>query len=78
MNVSKTLKGGAGGGKHHVAQAPPSGATILTLTASSCRWPLGNPREADFHFCGLQRPPHQTYCSLHARLAYQAQRVRRA
>ena len=78
MGVLKPLKASADRGKHKVAPAPRGGATILTLTASSCRWPVGNPHEAHFHFCGVQRPPRQTYCSQHARLAYQAQRFRRS
>src|SRR5262245_35373691 len=26
--------------------------TIQTLAESHCRWPIGDPQEADFHFCG--------------------------
>jgi GcrA cell cycle regulator len=57
-------------------QMPPGGATILTLTGSSCRWPVGHPGEAHFHFCGAKTTPGQPYCGQHARLAYQAPQPR--
>ena len=57
-------------------QMPPGGATILTLTGSSCRWPVGHPGEAHFHFCGAKTAPGQPYCGQHARLAYQAPQPR--
>lgn len=55
-------------------------ATVLTLTAQTCKWPIGNPGEEHFHFCGQKTdraaPP---YCAYHSRLAYQtAQPKRRA
>lgn len=57
-------------------QMPPGGATVLTLTGSSCRWPVGHPGEAHFHFCGSKTAPGQPYCDQHARLAYQAPQPR--
>lgn len=47
------------------------GATILTLTTSCCRWPIGDPGSANFRFCGARANPGQPYCEAHARLAYQ-------
>ena len=26
--------------------------TLLDLKLNSCRWPIGEPKDADFHFCG--------------------------
>jgi hypothetical protein len=54
-------------------QEPIDGSlTVTDLTATSCRWPTGNPRElATFRYCGeaaLDGP----YCERHARLAYLA------
>lgn len=31
-----------------------------------CRWPIGDPREADFHFCCAKRVPSHAYCGYHA------------
>ena len=48
------------------------GATILQLTERMCKWPNGDPRDADFHFCGKAAQPGVPYCSEHAAKAYQA------
>lgn len=44
--------------------------TVETLTASSCRWPIGDPQEPDFHFCGKNHVAGLPYCEFHARRAY--------
>lgn len=51
--------------------------TIQTLTASSCRWPIGDPQAADFHFCGKSKVPGLVYCEHHSRRAYQPPQPRR-
>lgn len=45
--------------------------TIMTLTDSCCRWPIGDPKHKDFHFCGKRKLPGQSYCVEHFGLAYQ-------
>ncbi len=45
--------------------------TIQTLTESSCRWPIGDPQAADFHFCGKTKLAVLPYCEFHARRAFQ-------
>jgi GcrA cell cycle regulator len=47
------------------------GATILTLTDRICKWPIGDPRHPDFHFCGRASAEGLPYCNEHARRAYQ-------
>jgi GcrA cell cycle regulator len=47
------------------------GATILTLTDRICKWPIGDPRDADFHFCGRASAENLPYCADHAKRAYQ-------
>lgn len=47
------------------------GATILTLTDRICKWPIGDPRHPDFHFCGRASAENLPYCADHARRAYQ-------
>ena len=47
------------------------GATILTLTDRICKWPIGDPRDPDFHFCGRVSAEGLPYCTDHARRAYQ-------
>ncbi|ODS00453.1 GcrA cell cycle regulator [Methyloceanibacter superfactus] len=52
-------------------------ATILTLKESMCRWPIGDPTEEDFHFCGRKKEGPVPYCEHHARMAYQPVQARR-
>jgi GcrA cell cycle regulator len=46
--------------------------TIQTLEADDCRWPIGDPIKADFHFCGKTKVAGLPYCEHHAQRAYQS------
>ncbi len=52
--------------------------TLLDLNDRVCRWPMGHPGEADFHFCGEAVNPGFPYCVAHCGRAYQAQLPRGA
>src|SRR5215468_10737617 len=52
-------------------------ATVLTINDRMCRWPIGDPSENQFHFCGRRPKSGSPYCEAHARKAYQPQVVRR-
>ena len=47
--------------------------SLLDLNDRVCRWPMGHPGEADFHFCGVKVNPGFPYCVEHCGRAYQAQ-----
>lgn len=48
-----------------------SGKTSLTdLDNHTCRWPIGDPKDDNFHFCGKKVRIGQTYCDEHAAVAY--------
>ncbi|WP_353198627.1 GcrA family cell cycle regulator [Sandarakinorhabdus sp.] len=51
--------------------------TLLDLNEKVCKWPIGHPGEADFHFCGKGTQPGFPYCNEHCLIAYQAQVARR-
>ncbi len=51
--------------------------TLLDLNDRICKWPIGHPDEADFHFCGKPVNAGFPYCSEHCLVAYQAQMPRR-
>lgn len=51
--------------------------TIQTLSECSCRWPIGDPQLADFHFCGKDKVMGLPYCEFHARRAFQPPQPRR-
>ena len=52
--------------------------SLLDLSDKVCRWPMGHPGEADFHFCGEAVNPGFPYCVEHCGRAYQAQLPRGA
>jgi GcrA cell cycle regulator len=51
--------------------------TILELTDAKCHWPIGDPGQPDFFFCGGKSIPGLPYCAFHARVAYQPVNERR-
>jgi GcrA cell cycle regulator len=52
--------------------------TVDTLERNDCRWPIGDPREADFHFCGELKLAGRPYCERHWNIAFQPPRPRSA
>ena len=48
-------------------------ATVLTLGAHMCKWPIGDPSSEEFSFCGRRSTDDGPYCIEHARVAYQPQ-----
>lgn len=44
--------------------------TLLQLEDRDCRWPIGDPKEADFHFCGKAKVTGLPYCPFHVRRAF--------
>jgi GcrA cell cycle regulator len=44
-------------------------ATIHSLTEHACRWPIGEPDQDGFGFCGRLRTGHGAYCAGHAPMA---------
>lgn len=52
-------------------------AGVLNLTDHICRWPMGDPAEPGFQFCGRKCKSGSPYCEAHAELAYQPARRRR-
>lgn len=45
---------------------------LTDLGPRMCRWPIGDPREKQFGFCGDNCTSGFPYCEEHARVAYQA------
>lgn len=44
--------------------------TLMDLKLTSCRWPIGDPKDADFHFCGKPAQTGKPYCPEHCKIAY--------
>lgn len=49
----------------------PGSASVLTLGAHMCKWPIGDPAREGFTFCGRRQDPGKVYCREHAQIAYQ-------
>ena len=47
----------------------PGTATVTSLGAHMCKWPIGDPSSTEFSFCGVLAS-EGVYCPAHARLAY--------
>ena len=43
---------------------------ITMLNDRMWHWPIGHPRDSDFHFCGKSVEPGRPYCAGHTALAY--------
>jgi GcrA cell cycle regulator len=52
-------------------------ATILTLRDTMCKWPIGDPADPKFAFCG-RKADCGPYCTEHAQVAFQPARKREA
>lgn len=52
-------------------------ATVLTLGAHMCKWPIGDPSSDEFTFCGKRAGDEGPYCVEHARLAYQPHQTKK-
>ena len=48
--------------------------TFAKLTERTCKWPIGDPRGEDFHFCGHDSLEALPYCRYHAGVAYRSGR----
>ncbi len=50
--------------------APEGVITLADLNESMCHWPIGDPMEEDFHFCGRRKSFGVPYCEHHSAIAY--------
>lgn len=44
--------------------------TLLELESGDCRWPVGDPRQDGFHFCGAPQMLGRPYCVTHWPLSF--------
>lgn len=57
---------------------PGGGVALIDLSERMCKWPIGDPREDDFTFCGRGIRNGTPYCPEHAGAAYQSSTRTRA
>ena len=46
-------------------------AHILQLNEHRCKWPIGDPMQDDFYYCGNTKEAGKSYCEDHCKIAYQ-------
>ena len=46
--------------------------SILELTEKNCRWPVGDPKDPGFGYCGAGVYQNHPYCAEHVAIAFQA------
>jgi GcrA cell cycle regulator len=56
----------------------PVGKQLAQLERHHCRWPIGDPRQEGFHFCGRPPIPGRPYCSAHDKLAWAPRKPRQS
>lgn len=75
--IGKAHRLGLSGRPSPIRVKKTAGASIQDLTDKMCKWPIGDPKHADFHFCGAAAHPGFPYCAKHASIAYQTPQKRR-
>ena len=50
--------------------------TTLTLNSRTCKWPIGDPTDRNFHYCGRRPESGGPYCDAHELRSYQPLRSR--
>lgn len=45
--------------------------SLVELSERTCKWPVGDPLQEGFHFCGNDSNDASPYCGYHAKLAFQ-------
>ena len=50
--------------------------TVMNVKDSMCKWPIGDPADPNFSFCGRPAEDGSPYCAEHAKMAFQPARKR--
>ena len=54
----------------HIVYEVSATATLITLSEHGCRWPIGDPNDAGFGFCGRTRSGRGSYCDGHSPMSH--------
>lgn len=52
------------------SHVPPPTQLAAAVDGPACKWPIGDPGDADFHFCGSPSVAARPYCPDHCAIAY--------
>ena len=59
------------------AKATPRFVSLMNLLSGDCRWPMGDPRDPGFLYCGDNVRDGSSYCAAHHAIAYTPSTTRR-
>ena len=59
-----------------ISLADGAGIAITDLQTGMCKWPIGDPKQSDFRFCGHPQHEGKPYCTAHCAVAYAPPKVR--
>jgi GcrA cell cycle regulator len=62
---------------NHFIQPVSRQLSIFELSEGTCKWPIGDPKQKGFHFCGAFSPTGRVYCPYHNKQAYQEPKPRK-
>lgn len=68
--VSSSPFAGESVGRSPARSHAPARASRKAAGSQSCAWPIGDPGDPDFHFCGEKSVPGKPYCEAHCSQAY--------
>ncbi len=68
--IGKAHRLGLNGRPSPIRRERPARPAARRFTGPSCQWPIGDPRNNDFHFCGEPAHPGKPYCLSHCAAAY--------
>jgi GcrA cell cycle regulator len=77
MIVAETYQEPALRPQEEVVVAMSRRVQIMELREAMCKWPIGDPMQADFVFCGADCNFGTPYCTHHSTIAYQPAAERR-
>ena len=68
--IGKAHRLGLAGRPSPIKKKEQKQTTLYGLTERMCKWPIGDPKQPDFHFCGKAVEVTVTYCPEHRAKAY--------
>ncbi len=68
--IGKAHRLGLNGRPSPIRRERPARPAPRRFSGPSCQWPIGDPRNSDFHFCGEPAHPGKPYCLSHCAAAY--------
>ncbi len=79
--IGKVHRLGLSGRRSPIARKPkpaPKPRRVPGYKGPTCQWPLGDPGDPDFGFCGGPAVPGRPYCEEHCAMAYVRKEARAA